>query len=76
MKFNLNACIDVTFVKTLGKAIADAVLPGIGNIKENLAKAKEYFKNIGTVVLQSFFLFSLRDTHLRKLFNLTSFVKE
>ena len=47
MKFDLNACIDVSFARTLGKAIADAVLPGIGNIKESLAKAKEFFNNIG-----------------------------
>lgn len=58
MKFNLNACIDVTFVKTLGKAIADAVLPGIGSIKESLAKAKEYFKNIGMSCLLFFTVFS------------------
>jgi len=47
LKFDINACIDTSFVKSIGKEIADKVLPGIGKVKEKLAKAKEYFKNIG-----------------------------
>ena len=47
LKFDINACIDTSFVKSIGKEIADKVLPGIGKVQEQLAKAKEYFKNIG-----------------------------
>ena len=59
VKFNLDACIDVSFVRKLGKAIADAVLPGIANVKEKLAKAKEFFSNIGRLLIKDKILVAL-----------------
>ena len=47
LKFDTNACINVGFIQTVAKSIADKVLPGIGKVKEKLKSAKNYIMNIG-----------------------------
>lgn len=43
----VDACIDVSFVKTIAKAIADKIFPGIDKIKEKLKSALENLKSVG-----------------------------
>ena len=40
-----DVCFDISFIKNMGKAIADKVFPGITKIKEKMIQVREYFKD-------------------------------
>ena len=40
-----DVCFDISFIKNMGKAVADKVFPGITKIKEKMIKVREYFKD-------------------------------
>lgn len=47
-ELNVEACIDGSFVKSIAKAIAENLFPGIDTIKEKLKQAREYIKDLKT----------------------------